>query len=96
MIGYRPLPLFKWCWMFITPVMIIILLVMLIIDFKPLSYKNTRQNYQYPMWFESIGYVTPHLGLPGFRVEIRNLVILGILGIFEIWDCIIFFNHVQM
>lgn len=56
MIGYRPLPLFKWCWMFITPVMIIILLVMLIIDFKPLSYKNTRQNYQYPMWFESIGW----------------------------------------
>ena len=55
MIGYRPFPLFKWCWMVITPVMIIILLTLLIIDFKPLTYKNTRQKYLFPMWFESIG-----------------------------------------
>jgi len=56
MVGYRPFPLFKYCWQFITPVMIGILYYFIFKDFKPFEYKNTRGTYVYPLWFESIGW----------------------------------------
>ncbi|KAK1147280.1 sodium- and chloride-dependent GABA transporter 3-like [Acipenser oxyrinchus oxyrinchus] len=47
MIGYRPLKLIKFCWMFLTPGICISIFLFYLIKYKPLKYNNV---YVYPDW----------------------------------------------
>ncbi|RVE73273.1 hypothetical protein OJAV_G00047680 [Oryzias javanicus] len=53
MIGYKPLPLIKYCWMFVTPLICSGTLVFLLVKHTPLMFNNT---YVYPWWAYRIGW----------------------------------------
>uniref|UniRef100_A0A8C4Q6X4 Transporter n=1 Tax=Eptatretus burgeri TaxID=7764 RepID=A0A8C4Q6X4_EPTBU len=53
MIGYRPFPLIKWCWMFITPGICTAIFIFSLVKYKPLTYNIT---YVYPNWGYGIGW----------------------------------------
>ncbi|KAF7240195.1 Sodium- and chloride-dependent creatine transporter 1 [Varanus komodoensis] len=53
MIGYRPFPWMKWCWMFLTPLICMGIFLFNVAYYKPLIYNNT---YIYPWWGEAIGW----------------------------------------
>ncbi|XP_069795578.1 sodium- and chloride-dependent creatine transporter 1-like isoform X2 [Narcine bancroftii] len=54
MIGYRPLPWIKWCWLFITPCVCVGIFLFHIVNYKPLTYNKT---YVYPWWGEMMGWI---------------------------------------
>ncbi|XP_048462606.1 sodium- and chloride-dependent creatine transporter 1-like [Rhincodon typus] len=54
MIGYRPLPWIKWCWLFITPCVCVGIFLFHVVNYKPLTYNKT---YVYPWWGEMIGWI---------------------------------------
>ncbi|XP_018428778.1 PREDICTED: sodium- and chloride-dependent creatine transporter 1 isoform X2 [Nanorana parkeri] len=53
MIGYRPFPWMKWCWLFITPFVCMAIFIFNLVNYKPLTYNKT---YIYPWWGEAIGW----------------------------------------
>ncbi|XP_020648737.3 sodium- and chloride-dependent creatine transporter 1 [Pogona vitticeps] len=53
MIGYRPFPWMKWCWMFLTPLVCLGIFLFNVAYYKPLIYNNS---YIYPWWGEAIGW----------------------------------------
>ncbi|XP_078270417.1 sodium- and chloride-dependent creatine transporter 1-like isoform X2 [Rhinoraja longicauda] len=53
MIGYRPLPWIKWCWLFITPSVCVGIFLFHIVNYKPLNY---NKHYVYPWWAEALGW----------------------------------------
>ncbi|XP_075458441.1 sodium- and chloride-dependent betaine transporter-like [Ascaphus truei] len=53
MIGYRPWPLVKMCWIFVTPVMCLGTFLFSLIKYTPLKYNN---RYVYPPWGYGIGW----------------------------------------
>uniref|UniRef100_A0A3B3BI31 Transporter n=1 Tax=Oryzias melastigma TaxID=30732 RepID=A0A3B3BI31_ORYME len=53
MIGYKPLPLIKYCWMYVTPLICFGTLVFLLLKHSPLMFSNT---YVYPWWAYRIGW----------------------------------------
>ncbi|KAM4740551.1 sodium- and chloride-dependent GABA transporter 2-like isoform 3-T3 [Anableps anableps] len=53
MIGYKPLPLFKYCWLYITPLICSGTLVFLLLRYSPMRFNNT---YVYPWWAYWIGW----------------------------------------
>ncbi|KAK9406245.1 Slc6a11: Transporter [Crotalus adamanteus] len=54
MIGYRPLIMFKWCWMLITPGICAGIFIFFLVKYKPLKYNNV---YIYPAWGYGIGWM---------------------------------------
>lgn len=54
MIGYRPLPLMKWCWAVVTPLVCVGIFLFHVVNYKPLTYNKT---YVYPWWGDAIGWV---------------------------------------
>ncbi|XP_028431208.1 sodium- and chloride-dependent GABA transporter 2 isoform X1 [Perca flavescens] len=53
MIGYKPLSLIKYCWMYCTPLVCSGTLVFLLLRYTPLRFNNT---YVYPWWAYWIGW----------------------------------------
>ncbi|XP_077430299.1 sodium- and chloride-dependent GABA transporter 2-like [Vanacampus margaritifer] len=53
MIGYKPLSLIKYCWLYATPVICSGTLVFLLLKYTPLKFNNT---YVYPWWAYWIGW----------------------------------------
>ncbi|XP_015670598.1 sodium- and chloride-dependent creatine transporter 1 isoform X2 [Protobothrops mucrosquamatus] len=53
MIGYRPFPWMKWCWMVVTPLICLGIFFFNVAYYKPLIYNNS---YVYPWWGEAIGW----------------------------------------
>ncbi|XP_061583219.1 solute carrier family 6 member 11a [Cololabis saira] len=53
MIGYKPLPLFKYCWLYITPLISMGTFVFLLVRYTPMKFNNT---YVYPWWAYCIGW----------------------------------------
>ncbi|XP_026116674.1 sodium- and chloride-dependent GABA transporter 2-like [Carassius auratus] len=53
MIGYRPLPLMKYCWKYITPIVCIATFVFSLVKFTPLKFNNT---FEYPWWGYAVGW----------------------------------------
>ncbi|CAB1354012.1 unnamed protein product [Coregonus sp. 'balchen'] len=71
MIGYRPLPLIKYCLKYVTPVICTATLVFSLIKFTPLKFNNT---FQYPWWGYAIGWwftLSSTLMVPLWMVYIR-------------------------
>ncbi|XP_029318284.1 sodium- and chloride-dependent GABA transporter 2-like isoform X2 [Cottoperca gobio] len=54
MIGYRPGPYIKYCWMFLTPATCIGTFAFSLIKYTPLKYNN---EYVYPWWGYAIGWL---------------------------------------
>uniref|UniRef100_K7F954 Sodium- and chloride-dependent GABA transporter 3 n=3 Tax=Pelodiscus sinensis TaxID=13735 RepID=K7F954_PELSI len=54
MIGYRPQPLIKWCWMVLTPGICAGIFIFFLVKYKPLKYNNV---YTYPDWGYGIGWM---------------------------------------
>ncbi|XP_027713150.1 sodium- and chloride-dependent betaine transporter [Vombatus ursinus] len=54
MIGYRPWPLVKICWLFLTPGLCLATFLFSLIKYTPLKYNNI---YVYPPWGYSIGWM---------------------------------------
>ncbi|XP_054883007.1 solute carrier family 6 member 22, tandem duplicate 2 isoform X1 [Poeciliopsis prolifica] len=52
MIGYRPWPLMKYCWRYITPSVCTFTFLFSVIKHKPLKFNNT---YEYPWWGYALG-----------------------------------------
>ncbi|XP_036426834.1 solute carrier family 6 member 22, tandem duplicate 1 isoform X2 [Colossoma macropomum] len=53
MIGYQPLPLAKYCWKYITPVLCTGTFIFSLVKFTPLKFNNT---FEYPWWGYAIGW----------------------------------------
>ncbi|KAL2094405.1 hypothetical protein ACEWY4_009124 [Coilia grayii] len=60
MIGYRPTPLIKYCWLFITPAVCLGTLIFSIVRYSPLKFNNT---YVYPVWANVIGWFLATISL---------------------------------
>ncbi|MGH0161582.1 UNVERIFIED_CONTAM: hypothetical protein FKN15_041246 [Acipenser sinensis] len=53
MIGYRPWPLIKYCWLFFTPAICIGTFIFSLVKYTPLKYNRT---YEYPAWAYTLGW----------------------------------------
>ncbi|XP_030009834.1 sodium- and chloride-dependent GABA transporter 2-like [Sphaeramia orbicularis] len=53
MIGYRPFPLMKYCWQYITPFICLGTFIFSIVKYSPLKFSNT---YVYPLWANILGW----------------------------------------
>ncbi|XP_055734186.1 sodium- and chloride-dependent GABA transporter 2-like [Salvelinus fontinalis] len=60
MIGYRPLPLMKYCWLYITPTVCTATFIFSIVKYSPLKFSNT---YVYPVWANIIGWFIATISL---------------------------------
>ncbi|XP_078529839.1 sodium- and chloride-dependent GABA transporter 2-like isoform X2 [Lissotriton helveticus] len=54
MIGYRPLPVIKYCWRFVTPAVCVATFLFSIIKYTPLTY---NKKYVYPWWGDAVGWM---------------------------------------
>lgn len=54
MIGYKPLLWFKLCWAYFAPTLTGVILMMLLVDIKPLRYNDV---YDYPVWATTLGWI---------------------------------------
>uniref|UniRef100_A0A8C4SNE1 Transporter n=1 Tax=Erpetoichthys calabaricus TaxID=27687 RepID=A0A8C4SNE1_ERPCA len=53
MIGYRPWPLIKYCWLFFTPAVCLGTFIFSVVKYTPLRMNNT---YEYPLWGYALGW----------------------------------------
>ncbi|CAB1420211.1 unnamed protein product [Pleuronectes platessa] len=60
MIGYRPYPLMKYCWCFITPLTCMGTFIFSIVKYSPLKFSNT---YVYPLWANILGWFIASVSL---------------------------------
>ncbi|XP_075458453.1 sodium- and chloride-dependent GABA transporter 2-like isoform X2 [Ascaphus truei] len=54
MIGYRPLPIIKYCWLFITPAVCMATFLFSLVKYTPLRY---NKRYVYPWWGDALGWL---------------------------------------
>ncbi|XP_013375619.1 PREDICTED: sodium- and chloride-dependent GABA transporter 2 isoform X1 [Chinchilla lanigera] len=54
MIGYKPWPLIKCCWLFFTPVVCVATFLFSLIKYTPLTY---NKKYKYPWWGDALGWL---------------------------------------
>ncbi|XP_074213413.1 sodium- and chloride-dependent GABA transporter 2 isoform X2 [Camelus bactrianus] len=54
MIGYRPWPLIKYCWLFVTPAVCTATFLFSLIKYSPLTY---NKKYMYPWWGDALGWL---------------------------------------
>ncbi|XP_004710356.1 sodium- and chloride-dependent GABA transporter 2 isoform X3 [Echinops telfairi] len=54
MIGYRPWPLIKYCWIFFTPAVCTATFLFSLVKYTPLTY---NKKYTYPWWGDSLGWL---------------------------------------
>ncbi|XP_039375937.1 sodium- and chloride-dependent GABA transporter 2 isoform X2 [Mauremys reevesii] len=54
MIGYRPWPIIKYCWVFITPAVCMATFLFSLIKYTPLTY---NKKYVYPWWGDTLGWL---------------------------------------
>ncbi|XP_033996061.1 sodium- and chloride-dependent GABA transporter 2-like [Trematomus bernacchii] len=60
MIGYRPFPLMKYCWRYITPLFCFGTFIFSIVKYTPLRFNNT---YVYPFWANILGWFIASMSL---------------------------------
>uniref|UniRef100_A0A3B4YN68 Transporter n=1 Tax=Seriola lalandi dorsalis TaxID=1841481 RepID=A0A3B4YN68_SERLL len=53
MIGYRPWPIMKYCWLYITPAVCLGTFIFSLVRYKPLKFNKT---YVYPTWAYALGW----------------------------------------
>ncbi|KAM4747333.1 sodium- and chloride-dependent GABA transporter 2-like [Rhinophrynus dorsalis] len=54
MIGYRPIPIIKYCWLFITPAVCLATFLFSLVKYTPLQY---NKRYIYPWWADALGWL---------------------------------------
>ncbi|XP_053702467.1 sodium- and chloride-dependent GABA transporter 3-like [Synchiropus splendidus] len=60
MIGYRPHPLMKYCWCYVTPAICVGTFIFSIVKYSPLKFSNT---YVYPLWANILGWFIASVSL---------------------------------
>uniref|UniRef100_H2Z8Y9 Transporter n=1 Tax=Ciona savignyi TaxID=51511 RepID=H2Z8Y9_CIOSA len=68
MIGYRPIPIFKYIWIFGTPLLTTCTFIYAMVKFEPLVYNKV---YVYPEWGTAIGWVlalSSMVFIPGYAI----------------------------
>ncbi|KAK5912544.1 hypothetical protein CesoFtcFv8_002404 [Champsocephalus esox] len=53
MVGYRPWPIMKYCWLYITPTICMSTFICSLVKYKPLKFNKT---YTYPSWAYALGW----------------------------------------
>uniref|UniRef100_A0A8C2BKJ1 Transporter n=1 Tax=Cyprinus carpio TaxID=7962 RepID=A0A8C2BKJ1_CYPCA len=53
MIGYKPWPMMKYCWLYVTPSVCVGTFIFSLVKYSPLKFNNT---YVYPWWAYAIGW----------------------------------------
>ncbi|KAF4112391.1 hypothetical protein G5714_007186 [Onychostoma macrolepis] len=53
MIGYKPWPMMKYCWLYVTPSVCVGTFIFSLVKYSPLKFNNT---YMYPWWAYGIGW----------------------------------------
>ncbi|MBN3281883.1 S6A13 protein, partial [Polyodon spathula] len=71
MIGYRPWPLIKYCWLFFTPAICIGTFIFSLVKYTPLKYNRT---YEYPAW----GYIL------GWFLALSSMVLVPLWIVFKL------------
>ncbi|MGH0143692.1 UNVERIFIED_CONTAM: hypothetical protein FKN15_018549 [Acipenser sinensis] len=71
MIGYRPWPLIKYCWLFFTPVICTGTFIFSLVKYTPLKYNRT---YEYPAW----GYIL------GWFLALSSMVLVPLWIVFKL------------
>ncbi|KAK6470571.1 solute carrier family 6 member 11a [Huso huso] len=71
MIGYRPWPLIKYCWLFFTPAICIGTFIFSLVKYTPLKYNRT---YEYPAW----GYIL------GWFLALSSIVLVPLWIVFKL------------
>ncbi|XP_075876282.1 sodium- and chloride-dependent GABA transporter 1-like [Nelusetta ayraudi] len=71
MTGHRPNIAFRLCWKFISPLLILVILVFVIIQFKPAHYENVV----FPSWAQGIGWA----------VAVASIVWIPVCAIHTLW-----------
>ncbi|KAM3926497.1 sodium- and chloride-dependent GABA transporter 2-like [Leptodactylus fuscus] len=54
MIGYKPLSIMKYCWLFITPAVCLATFIFSLVKYTPLQY---NKRYTYPWWGDAVGWL---------------------------------------
>nr|XP_054750074.1 sodium- and chloride-dependent taurine transporter-like [Lytechinus pictus] len=71
MIGYRPIPWFKFCWMITLPIMSVVIWIFSIVTWGPMTYDK----YEYPIYAEAIG----------FFMALSSMVCIPIVMVYQIF-----------
>ncbi|AWO99993.1 Transporter [Scophthalmus maximus] len=74
MIGYRPNPLMKYCWRYITPLICAGTFIFSIVKYSPLKFSNT---YVYPLWANILGWFIATISLSLIPLFVFCKVIQG-------------------
>ncbi|XP_023931084.1 sodium- and chloride-dependent taurine transporter [Lingula anatina] len=56
MLGFRPNPYMKWCWLVVSPIFCIAVFIMSAINYSELTYDRPAGKYIYPDWAVGIGW----------------------------------------
>jgi solute carrier family 6 amino acid transporter-like protein 5/7/9/14 len=71
MCGFRLYPHWWFCWTFITPLLLVAILIFNMIDFTPLSYGD----YLLPPWSQAVGWL----------MAIASVALIPIFAVYQIW-----------
>ncbi|KAM8897212.1 sodium- and chloride-dependent GABA transporter 2-like [Spinachia spinachia] len=74
MIGYRPYPLMKYCWRYITPFFCFGTFIFSIVKYTPLKFSNT---YVYPLWANILGWFIATVSLSLIPLFVVHKIIRG-------------------
>ncbi|XP_062391838.1 sodium- and chloride-dependent GABA transporter 2-like [Sardina pilchardus] len=74
MIGYKPAPVMKYCWLFITPTVCVGTLIFSIVRYSPLKFSHT---YVYPVWANVIGWFLAFISLSLIPIWIIYKLFVG-------------------
>ncbi|XP_037323577.2 sodium- and chloride-dependent GABA transporter 2-like [Pungitius pungitius] len=74
MIGYRPYPLMKYCWRYITPCFCFGTFIFSIVKYTPLKFSNT---YVYPLWANVLGWFIATVSLSLIPLYMVHKIIQG-------------------
>uniref|UniRef100_A0A8C4QGC0 Transporter n=1 Tax=Eptatretus burgeri TaxID=7764 RepID=A0A8C4QGC0_EPTBU len=78
MLGFRPGPWMKWCWLVISPSLCLACFIFALVKFTPLTY---NKDYLYPPWAQGVGWclaLASMICVPGYAM-IRLLMAEGSL-----------------
>ncbi|GAB1291237.1 Sodium- and chloride-dependent GABA transporter 2 [Apodemus speciosus] len=72
MIGYKPWPLIKYCWLFFTPAVCLATFLFSLIKYTPLTY---NKKYTYPWWGDALGWL----------LALSSMICIPAWSIYKLW-----------
>uniref|UniRef100_A0A671QXV9 Transporter n=1 Tax=Sinocyclocheilus anshuiensis TaxID=1608454 RepID=A0A671QXV9_9TELE len=82
MIGYKPWPMMKYCWLYVTPSVCVGTFIFSLVKYSPLKFNNT---YMYPWWAYGIGCFLTASSLSLIPI---NMIYKLYMGKGTFWECL--------